>query len=452
MLRWLLVLMVLPLPARAEEQLWSERSQRGRSSRRADFVKLARDVAPAVVNVSVRFSEDKAPGQAAGPTGPESVGSGFVIRKDGLTLTGYHVVEGGRSIRVRTVDGREYEASVIGGDERTDLALLKIRAPRPLPVVPLGDSERLEIGEWVMAIGNPLGLEHTVTVGIVSAKGRRELPVERDLYQDFIQTDASINPGSSGGPLVNARGEVVGIAAAVNRAAQGIGFATPINMAKALLPQLHADGRVRRSWIGIRVQPGDLTPSLQRAFQLRRPEGALVTEVIPGSPGARAGLRPGDVVVKLGDRRVVRAGDLRWLASMAGIGRRVTLKVIRGGKTQPFEIDLAEMPEEPSALPAAEPPKPRRAVIGVTVAEVGKEMARVLRLDGRLVVTGLESGGAAESAGVQTGDVVLQVNDSEVLTVDQYFSALRSVRPGDLIRLLLRRRGDSLWVAFPKGS
>jgi serine protease Do len=448
-----IALLLLPALAAADEPLWTERPRASAPvAAGPDFPRLVRAVAPAVVNVSVRGVEAASKmRETMGLPPPVSVGSGFVIRKDGLCLTGYHVVEGGGTIRVRTVDGEDLDASVAGADERTDLALLRIRAPHPLPVVPLGDSDALRIGEWVLAIGNPLGLEHSVSVGIVSAKGRRELPIERDLYQDFIQTDASINPGSSGGPLVNARGEVVGIATAVNREGQGIGFATPINMAKTLLPILFSSGRVRRSWIGIVIQPGDLTPALMRAFRAPGAQGALVTEVVAGSPGARAGLRPGDVIVELDGKRLARTGDLPWLASLAGVGRRVKLSVLRQGKPLSVELALAEMPEETPAAPA--PPAPRaHGAIGVTVTEVAEDMARVLQLDGRLVVTDLEPGGIAEKAGLEPGDVVLEVNGRAVRTVDDYFAVLKGAPPGEMMRMLVRRGGRSLWVAFEKGK
>jgi serine protease Do len=447
-MRWLAVLLAFPAWS---ETLWTERPAAGARGRspgpRDDFAELARKVAPAVVNVSVRAAPTAGPAPASSP----SVGTGFVIRADGLALTGWHVLEGGGAIRVKTADGQELDATVVGADDRTDLALIRIRAPRPLAVLPLGDSDDLRIGEWVMAIGNPLGLEHTVTVGIVSAKGRRELPVDRTLYQDFIQTDASINPGSSGGPLVNARGEAVAVAAAVNREAQGIAFATPINMAKSLLPQLYASGRVRRSWLGIQVQPGDLTPALVRAFRLPRPTGALITEVVAGSPADRAGLRAGDAIFEIDGAPIVRGAELAWRASLGGVGRKTTFKVMRDGAGHQVAIELGAMPDEPSARRAA-PPQTPRAAIGMTVSEVADETVRELSLEGRLVVTTVDADGAADRAGVEVGDVVLHLNGRGLRTVDDYFSALRDVPAGGAIRLLVRRAGRSRWVAFDKGS
>jgi serine protease Do len=328
----------VPAHAQRTSALWTERgtgTNAGTAVAIPSLAELARQLQPSVANI-----HRSASGQMSGflqflerqfGSVPDDVfnmplGTAFVIHSDGLLLTNAHVVEeAGEEIRVKLDDGTFHRAEIVGTDAPTDVALLRIRTARPLPAAPLGDSDRLQIGDWVVAIGNPFGLEHTVTAGIVSAKGRNTTDNVRpsgrvSQYYSFIQTDAAINPGNSGGPLFNLAGEVVGINSAVNTAGQGVGFAIPINMAKELLPALHGEGYVRRSRIGIGIQ--ELTPELAESFGLGTTRGALINEVYPDTPAARAGLRVGDVVTKFGTREVPSSAAARWTSRCgAGVAR-----------------------------------------------------------------------------------------------------------------------------------
>ena len=299
-------------------------------------------MSPAVVHIGVeiRGAYDPFSGPAQGQ------GTGFLISPDGYILTNDHVVGSASRIKVRLEDDRVFEGKVVGTDNATDIALIKIEGSAPFPTVQLGDSDQLAIGEWVVAIGNPFGLDHTVTAGIVSAKGRRDVNPSgrRNHYYDFIQTDASINPGNSGGPLLDMHGEVVGINSAISAQGQGIGFAIPVNMAKILLPQLKQDGKVTRSYIGVSIGP--VTQQLAVKLDLPDTSGALVGAVSPGSPADKAGLHDGDVIVMFDGKPIHRHDDLPWLASTAGVGRTVPIVVAEpGGKTREIRITLEEKPE-----------------------------------------------------------------------------------------------------------
>jgi len=329
---------------------------------RPDFAAMVDATRPAVVNIST--TQAGRGGQASPLTDPlrefleryfgeqlpreeprRSLGSGLIIEPDGYVLTNNHVIENAQMIMVRLSDEEEFEARVVGRDPRTDLALLKIQGRREFPVARLGDSDSLRVGEWVLAIGNPFGLEQTVTAGIVSAKGR---VIGAGPYDDFIQTDAAINPGNSGGPLFNTRGDVVGVNTAIfsqTGGSVGIGFAIPINLAKELIPQLRAKGRVPRAWLGVAIAP--VTPEL--AKRLGRPvrDGALVAEVVPNGPAARAGVRPGDLVVAFQGKPIRRADELPRLTAKAPVGSDVELTLWRDGKEQAVTVRLGELPERP---------------------------------------------------------------------------------------------------------
>ena len=328
-----------------------------------DLAPVARAVLPAIVGIATQASERKSAAEAdpvkeffgrpRAPDAPRSgLATGFLIHRDGWIVTNAHVVDGAARVEVDLGEqGGRVPARLIGADALTDVALLKVDAAHPLPFVALGDSDRLQIAEWLLVVGNPFGLAQSVTLGIVSQLGRADVaPQGKDGYYDFIQTDASINPGNSGGPLVNLRGEVVGIATAVNATGQGIGFAIPINMAKEVVTQLREHGRMIRSWMGVSVRelPRD------RAQQLRASGGVVVTSVDDGSPAASAGLSPGDVIVAFEGREVVTPARLRWLVASAGVGRRVALSVRRGEAERAVEVRLARAPEaEARVRPAA---------------------------------------------------------------------------------------------------
>jgi serine protease Do len=424
------------------------------------FVKLAHALGPAVVNiVAIQSGDDPrtvlerqlAP-EGKPHTGGKGQGTGFIINKSGIVLTNAHVVDGSDDIRVRLSDDREITARLIGRDERTDIALLEIDAGQPLPVAPLGNSDNVQIGEWVIAIGNPFGLDHTVTAGIVSAKGRREVrPGGGNAgFYDFIQTDASINPGNSGGPLINARGEVIGINTAMNAQAQGIGFAIPINMAKVIIPLLRQYGHAPRSWLG--VYPQGLTPALRKAFRTGAHSGALLADVVPDSPAAHAGLRAGDLVYEFDGQKISRADDLTWLVATTPSARKVTLQLLRDGAPQRYEIALQPAPDDGDAPPPPKTQATHHSALGMTVSEITPGIARELgnpQLRG-VVVMGVEPDSPALEADIERGDLIERVGGVEVHTLDDYARAVRAPPSGELLRVLLRRDGHNTWVAFPK--
>jgi len=453
---------VAPAVGRGEEALWSEGPSKAALPANSpismqSFVKLARTLGPAVVNiVAIQTGDigDERPGSGGDkPHGHgRGQGTGFIIHKSGYILTNSHVIEGADDIRVRLVDERELSARLVGRDDRTDIALLKIDAGNDLPVAPLGNSDELQIGEWVIAIGNPFGLDHTVTAGIVSAKGRRDVRPggSQTGYYDFIQTDASINPGNSGGPLINARGEVIGINTAMNAQAQGIGFAIPINMAKVIAPLLRHFGKAPRSWMG--VYPQSVTINLMKAFGLRERRGALVSDVVADSPAAKAGLAPGDVILDFDGHSIKRADDLMWLVATTTAGKRVPMTVNHKGSSSKMEVTLQAAPEEPT--PAAPPKLPpgHKSPLGMTVSEISPGIARELgnpQLRG-VVVMSVEPDSPAVEAGLERGDIIIRVGDTAVNTLDDYARTVRGVAHGEMLRLLVKRDGKNSWLAFQK--
>lgn len=417
------------------------------------FSKLAKQAAPAVVSIMTRSRVERADPtpffglRKFGPT-PERLGagSGVIISADGYIVSNNHVVEGARQITVKLLDGRSFDGEVIGRDVATDIALIRIEADGALPVAPFGDSDRLKIGEWVLAIGNPMGLSHTVTSGIVSAKGRREVQPDRRLrYADFIQTDASINPGNSGGPLFNVKGEVIGINTAINARAQGIGFAIPINMIKQILPQLADDGHVARSWLGVQIQA--VTPALAISFGMDHARGALVASVVDRGPAADAGLRAGDVIVDFDGKAIARHDDLPWLASTAGIGKSVDVAVMRQGAEKHLQVRLGELPS--SGKIAARHRRSHKSnakapeALGLTF---GSEAVKA----GGVEIRAVKRDSVAGQAGVQPGDVVLRFNGEAVGTAAKLAKAMRAVPQGKLVRLLLRREDGKTFIAFSR--
>ena len=382
-------------------------------------------------------------------------GTGFIIHPDGLILTNNHVVEGATQITVKLPDDREVEGRLLGADPATDIALVSIEA-KGLEVAPLADSSRLEVGDWVMAIGNPFGLSHTVTTGIVSALGRQEvMPDERLAYRDFIQTDASINPGNSGGPLVNLAGEVVGInAVIVGQANVGVAFAIPINMAKAIIPALKEFGRPQRSWIGIKIQP--VTPALADALGLDRSAGAIVNEVVPGGPGDRAGLQERDVIVEFDGKPIERTGDLPWLASIAGVGKEVGVLVKRGGKSKRLRIRLEELPEPGAARTPTRQPGPKTpdaaGGMGLVVAAVPAELAKAhgLKAGVGVLVTDVDQGSPAMRAGLRPNDVVVELQGKPVRGVREFVRTVRAIQRGAAVKMVVRRGRGQAFVAIRK--
>jgi serine protease Do len=370
------LLCVLGSPAwsagRGEDgRLWVEAQQRTLRKQHSALSQVARTAMPAVVSITTVEAN-----ATSGPNGEESkgIGSGLIIHPDGYILTSAHVIDGAESITISVYSERgfpeEYPAEVIGEDSRTDFALLKIDAPRKLPVLKLASASRVDVGDFVVVIGNPFGLTHSVTVGVVSAKSRTGLtPNGNDGDFDYMQVDASINPGNSGGPVLDMHGDVVAIANAVNVSGQGLGFAIPVDIAKSVVPHLHQYGRVRRGWMGISVH--DSTPKLVAAFGLDNPRGVVVTEVHAGGPASRAGLKVGDVIEGLDTGRVERAHRLRWQVAARGVGRSVELHVRRGERPLKLRVKLEEGPGEAELLspavatPSGKPEAPSAGEAGV---------------------------------------------------------------------------------------
>lgn len=364
-------------------------------------------------------------------------GTGFLIDAEGHILTNQHVVEPADRITVRLADGRSLRAQRVGIDPDSDLALLKVDSPEPLPFAPLGDSDTLRVGEWVVAIGNPLAYEHTVTVGIVSFMGRKLFNRSLDRY---IQTDAAINFGNSGGPLINTRGEVVGINSAISSRAANIGFAVPINQATAVLPQLIEKGRVTRGYIG--VGPRDVDPDLQHSLRLRTSHGALVQDVTEGSPGARAGVRAYDLIVAVDGKAVSGSDELIQLIASRQPGTTATLHVLRDDRPLTIPVKLAERPRMESSIgvPAGGgQPQPSRwtgPALGLSVRELDPEFAsRSLLPDGLrgVIVSKVESLSPADDAALERNDVLLEINRRPVRSVSDYKRMIAQAQPGEIL-------------------
>jgi serine protease Do len=370
-----------------------------------------------------------------------SLGSGFIIDKEGHIITNNHVIEGASEIHVRLSTEKEYDAEVIGRDPKTDIALIKIKSWNSLPVVELGDSGKVEIGEWVMAIGNPFGLSQTVTVGIVSAKGR---VIGSGPYDNFIQTDASINPGNSGGPLFNMNGEVVGINTAIVATGQGIGFAIPVNVAKEILPQLKEKGKVTRGGIGVYVQK--MTPELAKSFGMEKSKGALVADIIPGGAAEAAGIQRGDVIVKFDGKEIDEMNELPRMVAATPVGKEVEVEVLREGKPLKIKLKVGELKDE--AAPAVE--EKAKAELGMNVQEITPEVARQLQLKdlAGVIVTQVETGSAAEEAGVQRGDIIREINGHPIRKLADYVNTVEKVKKDEVVRLLIKRGERNLYLAF----
>ena len=362
-------------------------------------------------------------------------GSGVIVDPKGYILTNNHVIENAREITVRLSDSRKFPAKLVGRDPKTDLAVLKVDAPAPLPAAELADSDRLRVGQWAIAIGNPFGLDRTVTVGIISATARNRVGVAT--YENFIQTDASINPGNSGGPLLNLDGKVIGINTAIVAAGQGIGFSIPINEAKAVMAQLIAKGRVVRGWLGVVIQ--DVTDELASSFGVKEREGVLVADVMKGGPAETAGLRAGDVVVELDGTRIREVPDLQRRIAGVAPGQKVRLVVVRDGARQPVTVAIGEMPsEEPTLLAQA-----GAEGFGLQIEPLAPGAAERLNLpvsQGVLVVD-VAAGGPADRAGLRRGDIILEVARQPVADAQSFGQALAAVAPGEAALLYVHRPG-----------
>ena len=374
-----------------------------------------------------------------------SLGSGFIINQDGYIVTNNHVIEDTDEILVKLANEKEYTAEVVGRDSKTDLALIRLKGKGPFPVAPLGDSDKLEVGDWVLAIGNPFGFDHSVTAGIVSAKGR---VIGSGPYDNYIQTDASINPGNSGGPLFNTRGEVIGINTAIISTGRGIGFAIPINMVKELLPQLKDSGKVRRSWLGVSIQP--VSEELAASFGMGSPRGALVTSVMEGEPADKAGVKRGDVILRFNGKEIKDVRELQRLVAGTTIGSIVDLVVFRDGKEVHLSTRLAEMTDE--KLANAPTPQRSKEEFGMVVEDLPPALARELGIgESRgVMVSEVREGSAASRAGIQEGDVIQEVNREKVANLKDYKTRLEKSKGKDSVVFYVKRKDRGLFVVVKR--
>ena len=384
----------------------------------------------------------------------DSGGSGFIVTEDGYLLTNFHVIEDADKIVVQLADdNNEYEARVIGTDPQTDLALLKLDARRKLPTVPMGDSERLRVAEWVIAIGNPLAYDHTVTVGVVSAKGRKLNGLSRDVSLDnYIQTDAAINRGNSGGPLLNLKGEVIGINSAISVAGQGISFAIPINMARDVMMQLREKGKVSRGYLGVTIQDiqSEMRPEDREVFGLEGKRGAFIQSVVPELPAARAGIKPGDAIITVDGQQISGSDDLIRTISSKAPGAQVALGVIRDGKDRKLIAELADRPDQVARAnrdePEETPDKPTGSDkrLGMTVEDISSDARREFRISSDVngvVVTRVSQVSDAWERGVREGDVIVQVNRHPVTSLDEYRATVQKLKPGEILSLYVMTPG-----------
>jgi serine protease Do len=432
--------------------------------RPTSFPQLIKEASPSVVNIyTVRRVKG---GQMLSPFGPnspfndfferffgdqmpreykqQSLGTGFIIDRDGHILTNNHVVEKSEEIKVRFSDGGEYAGKIIGRDPKTDLALIKIETDEDLIPLPLGDSDRLEVGEWVLAIGNPFGLGDTVTAGIVSAKSRQ---IGAGSYDNFIQTDASINPGNSGGPLINTDGKVVGINSAIfsqTGGSIGIGFAIPVNMAKDLLPQLK-QGKVIRGWLGVMIQ--EVTPDLAEKLDLKDDHGALVADVVTDGPAEKAGIERGDVIVSFDGKKIKSSSELPYIVGSTPVGKTVIVEVLRKGKTKSISVKIEKLEEDVSQEKEADKAAPS---LGLTVKEITTEIARYFGLSetSGLVIVEVERPSPGAEAGLQPGDIILEIEQESIETVQEFNRAISKYQGGDTILFLIKRRGSTLYLTL----
>ena len=432
-----------------------------------NFTDLVEKLKPAVVNISTAqngnqksadgndprqqmpelfrrfFGDEMFPRrQGPGQQNKRSLGSGFIISEDGYILTNNHVVAGADRIVVRLIDRRELEAQLVGGDERSDLALLKIDA-EDLPVVELGDSDELEVGEWVMAIGSPFGFDYSVTAGIVSAIDR-SLP--SDNYVPFIQTDVAINPGNSGGPLINMDGEVVGINSQIYTRSggfMGLSFAIPMQVAMDVVAQLKEKGHVSRGWLGVVIQ--EVNKELAESFGLKKAAGALVAEVIPDSPAEDAGLREGDIITKFGDKEIELSADLPHVVGSTKAGNKVPVQVVRNGRMKTLTVKVGDLPEESGQMATKKPGNEKVARLGLTVADLTENIEAKTGIKEGVIIVDVEQGDAAQ-AGLRRGDIITMIDGKKPASAQAFEELVDDLKPDKSVPVRIIRNGRPIFL------
>jgi serine protease Do len=438
-----------------------------------DFVELAKRLKPSVVNIRTaknikprqrilrpqnqprtpfdNFFDDffgqfnnQMPQQ---PRREQTLGTGFIISPDGYILTNNHVVNGADEVMVKLSDGRELKGEIKGSDDKLDLALIKISEKEKLPSTELGDSDSLEVGEWVMAIGNPFGLSQTVTAGIVSAKGR---VIGSGPYDDFIQTDASINPGNSGGPLFNAEGKVIGINTAIVAGGQGIGFAIPVNMAKGIISQLRDTGKVTRGYLGLNIQA--VTPDLAKSFKLEAEKGALISDVIKESPADKAGLKAGDIVLEFDGKQIGEFNELPRIVASTPVEKKTKIVVYRDGKRLELPITVSMLKDGDAGGVSGDGKGSEK--LGLVVQVLNKQLADRLGIKESkgLVIAEVKPGSPAEDAGISAGSLIVEINGKHPDTLDTFNTVIAKLKKGDVVRLLLKRQDGGMYYVAIKAE
>lgn len=412
------------------------------------FIDIAEKVKPAVVNISPTTSGPPSPKPEKPRSGPREAppgsGSGVIVDKAGFIVTNNHVVGDAAVVEVRLSDQTKFKGTVIGKDPDTDLALIKIEAGHDLPSVSFGDSSKVKVGQWVIAVGNPFGLDRTVTVGVISALGRENVNLSR--YEDFIQTDASINPGNSGGPLFNIRGEVVGINTAIINFAQGIGFAIPSNMAQAITNQLKDKGRVSRGWLGVGIQP--LTTELAQKFGVKEGSGVLINEVFEGEPASKGGIQPGDIILSVNEKEVDTPNTLARVIAGYSPGDKIRMGVLRDGKPVKLVIELIERKDE---AVTASIPKETQKFLGLSVDDITAELALQYKLkegEQGALITNVEEESTAASEGLKIGDLIKEVNRQKITTAKDFNKIMQDTKESETILMRVTREGRAFFIVL----
>jgi len=406
---------------------------------------LAERVTPMVVNITPIRDVDPSQGFKRRGSYAQGSGSGVIMREDGIIVTNNHVVgEDAREAEVRLSDKSRAIARVIGRDKETDIAVLKIEMDHPLPAANFGDSTILKVGQWVLAVGNPMGLDRTVTLGVISGIGRERLNLSR--YENFIQTDAAINPGNSGGPLFNLRGEVIGINTAIIHMAQGIGFSIPADMVSHVVDQLVSQGHVVRGWLGVGIQ--GLTKELAKQFGLKEGQGVLINEVYEDDPAYAAGIKPGDIITMVDDHAVDSPNQLSRLVAQVGPGEKAKINLIRDGKELIYHVSMSERPEKTSL--ASLPLKKNEVRLGLDVQALTAALAEEFEIKEKagVLVSKVERGGLAHSEGVKEGDFITEINRQPVRSVAQFSEALAQVKPGQTVLLRIIRKTRAFFIVL----